>query len=127
VRFGLTSEAGLNDGFAFPFVHLAIALGTAALSDEAWLGKWLGISVIWEIAAGIGGGWLVGRLFGWLTFRIPADKQLARTGDGMIAVAATFVSSWPSSSRRSRCALLNATMSSMSRCTISPSRSSGSR
>jgi sodium/hydrogen antiporter len=92
VRFGLTSEAGLNDGFAFPFVHLAIALGTAALSDEAWLGKWLGISVIWEIAAGIGGGWLVGRLFGWLTFRIPADKQLARTGDGMLAVPATFVS-----------------------------------
>ena len=24
VRFGLTSEAGLNDGLAFPFVHLAI-------------------------------------------------------------------------------------------------------
>lgn len=26
VRFGLTSEAGLNDGLAFPFVNLAIAL-----------------------------------------------------------------------------------------------------
>ena len=26
VRFGLTSEAGINDGAAFPFVHLAIAL-----------------------------------------------------------------------------------------------------
>ncbi|OYX90865.1 MAG: hypothetical protein B7Y78_13270, partial [Caulobacter sp. 35-67-4] len=25
-RFALTSEAGLNDGFAFPFVHLAVAL-----------------------------------------------------------------------------------------------------
>jgi NhaP-type Na+/H+ or K+/H+ antiporter len=34
-RFALTSEAGLNDGLAFPFVNLAIALaglsfGTAA-------------------------------------------------------------------------------------------------
>jgi NhaP-type Na+/H+ or K+/H+ antiporter len=29
VRFGLTSEAGLNDGLAFPFVNLAIALGVA--------------------------------------------------------------------------------------------------
>jgi len=26
VRFALTSEAGLNDGLAFPFVHLAVAL-----------------------------------------------------------------------------------------------------
>lgn len=30
VRFALTSEAGLNDGFAFPFVHLAIAISLAA-------------------------------------------------------------------------------------------------
>lgn len=36
VRFGLTSEAGLNDGFAFPFVHLAIALGLAATTGEPW-------------------------------------------------------------------------------------------
>lgn len=30
VRFGLTSEEGLNDGLAFPFVHLAIALALTA-------------------------------------------------------------------------------------------------
>ena len=30
VRFGLTSEAGLNDGLAFPFVNLAIALALVA-------------------------------------------------------------------------------------------------
>lgn len=29
VRFGLTSEAGLNDGAAFPFVHLAVLLAVA--------------------------------------------------------------------------------------------------
>ena len=28
VRFTLTSEAGLNDGLAFPFVYAAILLGT---------------------------------------------------------------------------------------------------
>ncbi|BBD98845.1 cation transporter [Sphingobium amiense] len=32
-RFALTSEAGLNDGLAFPFIHLAIALSAA--SSEA--------------------------------------------------------------------------------------------
>ena len=92
VRFALTSEAGLNDGFAFPFVHLAIALSLAAATGEPWLLKWLGFHVVWEIGIGIIGGWLVGRAFGWLTFHIPGDGKLARTGDGLIAIAATFVS-----------------------------------
>lgn len=92
VRFGLTSEAGLNDGFAFPFVHLAIALGLAATTGEPWAKQWLLHNVLWEIAAGVIGGWLIGRLFGWLTFHVPADTKLSKTGDGLIAISATFVS-----------------------------------
>ena len=92
VRFGLTSEAGLNDGLAFPFVHLAIVLAIAGVTGEPWLLKWLTYNVLWEIAVGVLGGWLVGRLFGWLTFRVPAESKLASTGDGLIAIAATFVS-----------------------------------
>jgi NhaP-type Na+/H+ or K+/H+ antiporter len=92
VRFGLTSEAGLNDGLAFPFVNLAIALALAATTGEPWAGKWLWHNVLWEIGAGIAGGWLVGRLFGWLTFHVPAETRFAKTGDGLIAIAATFVS-----------------------------------
>jgi NhaP-type Na+/H+ or K+/H+ antiporter len=34
VRFALTSEAGLNDGLSFPFVHLAIAIALAAETGE---------------------------------------------------------------------------------------------
>jgi NhaP-type Na+/H+ or K+/H+ antiporter len=34
----------------------------------------------------------VGRAFGWLTFHVPADTKLAKTGDGLIAIAATFIS-----------------------------------
>jgi sodium/hydrogen antiporter len=92
VRFGLTSEAGLNDGLAFPFVHLAIALALASGGDEPWFGRWLGMNLLWEITIGIIGGWLIGRLFGWLTFRVPAQTKLSKTGDGLIAIAATFVS-----------------------------------
>lgn len=92
VRFGLTSEAGLNDGLAFPFVHLAIAIGLAATTGEPWAKQWLLHNVIWEIVVGVIGGWLIGRLFGWLTFRIPADTRLSKTGDGLIAISATFVS-----------------------------------
>ena len=91
VRFALTSEAGLNDGFAFPFVHLAIALSLAASTGGDWFVQWLTYNVVWEIVAGVGCGWLIGRLFGWLTFKMPGDT-LAKTGDGLIAIAATFVS-----------------------------------
>ncbi|PCD04316.1 cation transporter [Sphingomonas spermidinifaciens] len=92
VRFGLTSEAGLNDGAAFPFVHLAIMLAASAATGEPWLAEWLGYRVAWEIGGGIFGGWLVGRLFGWLTFHVPAETKLAKTGDGLIALSATLVS-----------------------------------
>ncbi|MFC3125512.1 cation:proton antiporter [Pseudoroseomonas globiformis] len=92
VRFGLTSEAGLNDGLAFPFVHLAITLAAVASTNEPWLAGWLGYRVLWEIGAGIGAGWLIGRAFGWLTFHVPAETRLARTRDGLIGLAATLVS-----------------------------------
>jgi sodium/hydrogen antiporter len=54
VRFGLTSEAGLNDGLAFPFVNLAIALALAASGQkDDWFVDWLTVNVLWEIGAGL--------------------------------------------------------------------------
>ena len=92
VRFGLTSEAGLNDGLAFPFVNLALALAAAAASSGGnWLGDWLLEDVVWKLGMGVAGGWLVGRMVGWLTFHMPVESKLAQTGDGFIAVAATFL------------------------------------
>ncbi len=41
VRFALTSEAGLNDGAAFPFVYLAIAIALSGASGEPYLADWL--------------------------------------------------------------------------------------
>lgn len=95
VRFALTSEAGLNDGLAFPFVHLALALGVAAASSGAWpgpfvLGGWLLVDVLWRVGAGVGVGWLVGRGLGWLTFGRSRSK-LSGTGDGLVALGATLV------------------------------------
>ncbi len=93
VRFGLTSEAGLNDGLAFPFVNLAIALALAAAGQkDDWFVEWLTVNVLWEIGAGLGIGWAIGWLFGWLTFAIPVHSRLAATRDGFIVLAATFIS-----------------------------------
>lgn len=91
VRFGLTSEAGLNDGLAFPFIHLAIALAAAATTGEPWATEWVVHNVLWETVAGVVIGWLVGRLFGWITFHIPAESKLAQTGDGVIAISAALI------------------------------------
>lgn len=91
VRFGLTSEAGLNDGLAFPFVNLAVALAAFAATGKPWVSDWVLHSVLWEIGAAVAVGYLTGRAFGWITFHIPADSKLAQTGDGVIAIAATLI------------------------------------
>ena len=92
VRFSLTSEAGLNDGLSFPFVHLAIALALATQAGEPWLQHWLLFDVLWRLGAGICLGWLTGKLLGILTFRLPKRAKLARTGDGFVALGITCLS-----------------------------------
>ncbi len=89
VRFALTSEAGLNDGLAFPFVYLAIAMAAASFGGGNWLGEWFLVDVIWKISVGVGAGWLVGRLIGFAAFHLPNRSQLSRTGDGFVALGIT--------------------------------------
>ena len=92
VRFGLTSEAGLNDALAFPFVHLAIlfSLGTLALDAPAALAQWFGVYVVWKLLAGLGMGMLVGGPLGYLIFR--SEKVgFSRHGDGLVALGATLI------------------------------------
>src|SRR5829696_9653102 len=60
-RFALTSEAGLNDGLAFPFVHAAIAIALATQTGEPWAWKWFSVSVIWKLGSGVVVGYVVGR------------------------------------------------------------------
>jgi NhaP-type Na+/H+ or K+/H+ antiporter len=88
-RFALTSEAGLNDGLAFPFIMCAIAIAEAGRTGEPWLLRWLSIEVIWRLTAGIGVGVLLGYALGWLVFRVPNRAKLSRTGDGFVALGIT--------------------------------------
>ena len=91
VRFALTSEAGLNDGLAFPFVYAAIAIATTGLAPSGWLAEWFAVDVFYKLAAGVGGGLLVGWLLGKLFFRAPSKLRLARHSEGFLALAATFL------------------------------------
>ncbi len=76
VRSGLTGEAGLNDGAAFPFVMLGLGLLGLHPDDQAgflklWAGGefslpvWLAWDVVWAVSVGLavgwGTGWAVGK------------------------------------------------------------------
>lgn len=96
VRHALTSEAGLNDGLAFPFVYAAIFLVTAgtATSDLAqFAGRWVAWELVGRTLIGIVVGVVVGRLFAMVAFRSRTRwLRLAEANEGMLALAATFTS-----------------------------------
>lgn len=92
VRFGLTSEAGLNDGLAFPFVYLAILLSTVGTAPSAWLTEWILLDVLWRTVIGCALGYLIGKLLGRIFFRAPFESvRLANYSQGFVALAATFL------------------------------------
>jgi NhaP-type Na+/H+ or K+/H+ antiporter len=93
VRFGLTSEAGLNDGLAFPFALLALAFAAAEVPDARWIAD----HFVWKVALAAVIGWAIGRSLGKLQFRFPrlesseASNGIAAIGITVIAFAVTQV------------------------------------
>ncbi len=91
VRFGLTSEAGLNDGLAFPFVYLALFMGSTGVIG-AWGPRW----VAWELVGKVVVGLLVGGAVGWVlarvAFRAPsATFRFAEAGEAVVALGAVLL------------------------------------
>lgn len=90
VRFALTSEAGLNDGGAFPFVHAAILLAGVG-SVSGWALEWLAWDVLGKVAIGVAVGAVSGYLLARLAFRSQRKVlRLAEAGDPILAIAATM-------------------------------------
>lgn len=87
VRFTLTTEAGLNDGLAFPFVHLALALAVTGVMTPDILGEWLWRDVAYRTIVGVVGGIVVGKVLGKVLFDFPKENALAKTESGVFALA----------------------------------------
>jgi NhaP-type Na+/H+ or K+/H+ antiporter len=92
VRFSLTSEAGLNDGLAFPFVNAAIAMAAAGSAGVgSWLGGWVLEDVIVKLTIGVVAGVVAGRAIGAVLFRLPTTRTIAESTEGFVALAATLL------------------------------------
>jgi NhaP-type Na+/H+ or K+/H+ antiporter len=91
LRFGLTGEAGLNDGTAFPFVMLGLGLlGLHDLGGNGW--RWLAVDVLWAIAGGMAIGAALGTLVGKLIIHLRSrHRETVGTDDflalGLIALS----------------------------------------
>ncbi len=86
VRFALTSEAGLNDGLAFPFTNLAIALAAGG----SWFVGWAVDDVLVKLSVGLVVGIVLGRAIGWMTFGARSGQTFAQSGQGFVALGATL-------------------------------------
>lgn len=91
VRFTLTTEAGLNDGLAFPFVHLSILIAAAVTVTPELLGEWAVRDLAYRVLVGAAGGLAVGWLLGKILFEVPRENALAKTEAGVFALAGVFV------------------------------------
>ncbi|WP_207588453.1 cation:proton antiporter [Halomontanus rarus] len=91
VRFALTSEAGLNDGLAFPFTHLAVLLALVGYDPGRWLGEWLLVFVAYKLVVGLIGGVVVGVAVAIVIFRLTIASPLSRSLQGLEAIGGTLI------------------------------------
>ncbi len=89
-RFTLTTEAGLNDGMAFPFTYLAVMVaqagGWAALNFSNWFWDKLLLKVIIGVILGM----IIGRIMGFLLDRLHIATGI-KTFDGFVSLSLTFM------------------------------------
>lgn len=88
-HFALTSEAGLNDGLAFPFVLLAIFI--AGDPGTGWLAEWFAADVLYAIGVGVSIGVVGGFSIGYASDWFRAKGLLKSEYDGWVALAAVLV------------------------------------
>lgn len=92
VRFALTSEAGLNDALAFPFVHLAILVVSAG-SFTDWGTRWIAWDLVGKILVGTAVGVVVGWALAKAAFRSSRPSmRTAETGEPLLVLAAVLLS-----------------------------------
>ncbi len=91
IRLGLTSEAGLNDGLAFPLTYFAIMATQYGLSFETWIGEWLLHYIFFKITIAV----VLGLITGWglfkIVFNIVKSNMFSKISRGILSLALTLL------------------------------------
>lgn len=86
MRYGLSGEAGLNDGMAFPFVVLGL-LWHEHGGPGSWLGGWALHRLLWAVPAALVLGYVLGRGVGYLAVRLRSRERDTAAPSDFLALA----------------------------------------
>ncbi|NKQ12901.1 cation:proton antiporter [Pseudomonas sp. SST3] len=88
VRYGLSGEAGFNDGTAFPFVVLGLLLIEQETLALGWVGEWALHRLVWAVPAGLLFGYMLGKLIGKLAIYLRTrDTDTSMSPNDSLALA----------------------------------------
>jgi sodium/hydrogen antiporter len=92
MRYGLSGEAGLNDGAAFPFVVFGL-LWMEHGGPGAWVGGWALHRVMWAVPAGLLLGFALGGMVGWFAIKLRSRQQDTAPSDflALALIALSYV------------------------------------
>lgn len=88
VRFALTAEAGMNDGMAFPFTWLAIAVSMSSQGFE--FQEWFLKDLLLKIILGIGCGYGIGKILAYAVFKVSKERDIF-IRDGFVAICVMLI------------------------------------
>ena len=91
MRYGISGEAGLNDGMAFPFVVLALAWEVHG-GAGSWLGEWALVRLLWAIPVALALGYALGRFVGWIAIRLRTRQRDVTAPSDLLALALIGIS-----------------------------------
>ncbi len=90
LRFGLTSEGGLNDALAFPFVYF----GIHSLKDsnwDNWFKQWVAVDLLWAIAAGVVMGIIAAKMVVWIDQQLQRFRQVDELMEDFVALSTILI------------------------------------
>lgn len=87
-KLGLTAEAGINDGLAFPFTWLAVFIAKEGTDFTQWWHRWLLHDLLLKTAIGVA----VGLASGWLLYKMvfsisSKNETLSRISRGILSLS----------------------------------------
>ncbi len=86
MRYGLSGEAGFNDGAAFPFVVFALMWAEYG-EFGGWIGEWALHRLIWAVPAGLLLGYFLGKSIGRLAIWLRSRHQETGAPNDFLALA----------------------------------------